>query len=154
MLSLFNQDMATQISSKVNVPEQFRSTHIQMRWVRLHRSIDVHVFYSLWQVSEATYVTENKRECKREPTDPFCYNLQLATCQNTLALHSLKYTKTFSFVLSRLQFFLLSSLFFLFSLFYLVQCSSFLLSKAQVYGRSHAEIVGSNPAWGMDVCLL
>jgi len=48
MLSVFNQDMATQISSKVNVPEQFRSTHIQMRWVWLHRSDDVHVFYSLW----------------------------------------------------------------------------------------------------------
>ena len=27
-------------------------------------------------------------------------------------------------------------------------------SKAKVYGRSPAEIVGSNPARGMDVCLL
>ena len=27
-------------------------------------------------------------------------------------------------------------------------------SKARVYGRSPAEIVGSNPAGGMDVCLL
>ena len=27
-------------------------------------------------------------------------------------------------------------------------------SKAFVYGRSPAEIVGSNPTWGMDVCLL
>ena len=27
-------------------------------------------------------------------------------------------------------------------------------SKAQVYGRSSAEIVGSNPTGGMDVCLL
>ena len=27
-------------------------------------------------------------------------------------------------------------------------------SKAQVYGRSPAEIVGSNPTVGMDVCLL
>jgi hypothetical protein len=28
------------------------------------------------------------------------------------------------------------------------------LSKAWVYGRSPAEIVGSNPTGGMDVCLL
>ena len=27
-------------------------------------------------------------------------------------------------------------------------------SKAKVYGRSPARIVGSNPTWGMDVCLL
>jgi len=27
-------------------------------------------------------------------------------------------------------------------------------SKKQVYGRSPAEIVGSNPTWDMDVCLL
>ena len=27
-------------------------------------------------------------------------------------------------------------------------------SKAQVYGRSPADIVGSNPTGGMDVCLL
>ena len=27
-------------------------------------------------------------------------------------------------------------------------------SKAQVYGRAPAEIVGSNPTEGMDVCLL
>ena len=27
-------------------------------------------------------------------------------------------------------------------------------SKAQVYGRSYAEIVGSNPTGGTDVCLL
>jgi hypothetical protein len=27
-------------------------------------------------------------------------------------------------------------------------------SKARVYGRSHAGIAGSNPAGGMDVCLL
>ena len=27
-------------------------------------------------------------------------------------------------------------------------------SKAQVFGRSPAEIVGSNPTGGMDVCLL
>ena len=27
-------------------------------------------------------------------------------------------------------------------------------SKAQVYGRSPAEIVGSNPTQGMDICLL
>ena len=27
-------------------------------------------------------------------------------------------------------------------------------SKAQVYGRAPAEIVGSNPTRGMDVCLL
>ena len=27
-------------------------------------------------------------------------------------------------------------------------------SKAYVYGRSPAEIVGSNPTGGMDVCLL
>jgi len=26
-------------------------------------------------------------------------------------------------------------------------------SKAWVYGRSLAGIVGSNPAWGMDVCV-
>ena len=28
------------------------------------------------------------------------------------------------------------------------------LSKEQVYGRSHAGIAGSNPAGGMDVCIL
>ena len=27
-------------------------------------------------------------------------------------------------------------------------------SKAWVCGRSPAEIVGSNPTWGMDICLL
>ena len=27
-------------------------------------------------------------------------------------------------------------------------------SKAYVYGRAPAEIVVSNPTWGMDVCLL
>ena len=37
---------------------------------------------------------------------------------------------------------------------YVVLIPEAVRSKAQVFGRSPAEIVGSNPTRGMDVCLL
>ena len=38
--------------------------------------------------------------------------------------------------------------------YYLVSVPVAARSKAKVFGRSPAEIVGSNPTGGMDVCLL